>query len=51
MGQIDFPISLSPAYIARYPLCRKASLEILKYIRDCGANVVHMGNDALAEWW
>jgi hypothetical protein len=40
-----------PAYIARYPLCRKAILEILKYISDGGANVVHMGNDALAEWW
>ncbi|MFA5864381.1 MAG: hypothetical protein WC975_06805 [Phycisphaerae bacterium] len=40
-----------PAYITRYPLCRKAIQEIVKYIRDCGANVVHMGNDALAEWW
>ncbi len=40
-----------PVYIAKFPLCQKAILEILKYIRDCNANVVHMGNDALAEWW
>lgn len=40
-----------PGYVARYPLCRKAIQEILKYIGDCHANVTHMGNDALAEWW
>lgn len=40
-----------PVYIAKYSNCRKAIQEILKYIQDCHANVVHMGNDALAKWW
>ncbi len=40
-----------PVYIAKYPNCQKAIQEILKYIQDCHANVVHMGNDALAKWW
>lgn len=40
-----------PVYIARYPQCRKAITEIVRYIRESGARVVHMGNDAIAHWW
>jgi hypothetical protein len=40
-----------PVYIAQFPNCRRAIEEILHYIKDTGAAVVHMGNDAVAYWW
>ncbi len=40
-----------PAYIAYFPNCRRAIEEILRYIKDRGAKVLHWGNDAVTTWW
>ena len=40
-----------PYYIVEYPVCREAIDEILNYITLRKANVKHMGNDQLTEWW
>lgn len=40
-----------PGYIADYPICREAIEEILRYIGEKKARVVHMGNDAVWKWW
>ncbi|MDD5679518.1 MAG: hypothetical protein PHW60_16235 [Kiritimatiellae bacterium] len=38
-------------YIASFPRCREAIDEILHYIARQKATVLHMGTDALANWW
>ena len=40
-----------PAYVARYPRCRQAIEEILRYIEHRNANVHHVGNDEVWRWW
>jgi hypothetical protein len=38
-------------YIARYPACRETIQEILRYIKEKKALIVHMANDQLCKWW
>ncbi|MGQ9556266.1 MAG: hypothetical protein ACUVWR_19365 [Anaerolineae bacterium] len=40
-----------PWYIANFPLCREAIEEILRYIGEKKALVMHMGDDQAADWW
>lgn len=40
-----------PVNVAGLETCRAAIQESLRYLRDKGATVVHMGNDALWAWW
>lgn len=40
-----------PTYIARYPICRQAIEEMLRYIDQRKAYVKHMGNNQVWEWW
>ncbi|MHB0877084.1 MAG: hypothetical protein ACYC5O_13690 [Anaerolineae bacterium] len=40
-----------PWYIANFPHCREAIEEILRYAGEKGYRIVHMGNDAAADWW
>jgi len=40
-----------PIYIARYPACRKAIDEILRYVGDRNLRVAFTGPDGLWEWW
>jgi len=40
-----------PINVANYPECREAVVECLRYTRELGLDVVHMGNDELNDWW
>ena len=40
-----------PVNVHRHPACRLAIEEALRYIDSKGIIAVHMGNDALWEWW
>ena len=40
-----------PVNVARYPACRAAIEEVLRYIEEKGIIAVHQGNDGLWEWW
>ncbi|MDF2667793.1 MAG: hypothetical protein K0R67_99 [Paenibacillus sp.] len=40
-----------PYYIVNFPLCRKAIEHMLQHIAEREVHIVHMGNDALADWW
>ncbi len=46
-----FNMFYHPCYIADRPACRAAIDEALAYIRRRGLRVVHMGADAVAQWW
>jgi len=50
-GRLVMNLFYHPAYIARYPRCRVAIDEILRYIEYRKAAVVHMNNRMVAEWW
>jgi hypothetical protein len=40
-----------PVYIVEFPLCRAAIAEIKRYIAYKGARVLHLANNAVADWW
>jgi hypothetical protein len=40
-----------PGYVARFPRCREAIDEMLRYIAAQGAHILHMANDQVAAWW
>ena len=40
-----------PYYIVYCPLCRAAIEELLRYIQYGEANVLHMANNRVADWW
>lgn len=40
-----------PVNIANRPECREAIVECLRYADELGLRIVHMGNDALNDWW
>ena len=40
-----------PVYIARYPECNEAIDQILKFIEDTKCRAIHMGTDAICNWW
>ena len=40
-----------PGYVARFPRCREAIEEMLRYIDAQGAHILHMANDQAAAWW
>jgi hypothetical protein len=40
-----------PIYIAKYPACRAAIEEVLRYLQERKAQVAHLGSNALYRWW
>ncbi|MBI3945672.1 MAG: hypothetical protein HY321_07125 [Armatimonadetes bacterium] len=40
-----------PVYIARFPQCRNAIDELLRYLEARRYRAVHMGNDEVWRWW
>ncbi len=40
-----------PVYVAEYPTCQQAIDEIRRYLAERGITAVHLGNDALWQWW
>jgi hypothetical protein len=40
-----------PVYIAEYPKAREGIEGLLRFIKDLGASVVHVGNDEVWTWW
>jgi hypothetical protein len=40
-----------PIYIAEYPACRQAIEEGLRYLDERQIRALHLGNDALYDWW
>ncbi|MBI3920379.1 MAG: hypothetical protein HY318_03085 [Armatimonadetes bacterium] len=40
-----------PIYIAKYPACREAIDELLRYTQERALRPVYFGPDALWEWW
>lgn len=40
-----------PVYVLEYPLCRKSIEEILRYIKQQGLNIRHLGASRAADWW
>jgi hypothetical protein len=40
-----------PWYIANFPHCREAIEEILRYAGEKGYRIVHMADNAAADWW
>lgn len=40
-----------PVYLARFPACQAAIVELRRYLAERGLGAVFMGNDELAVWW
>lgn len=40
-----------PYYIVNFPHCRAAIAEIVRYLAQKGAHVLHWGNNKAADWW